>query len=353
MGTRFQQNEAERIATLHQYGILDTPPDGAFDHITALAAKLLDVPIAIVSLVDTDRIWFKSHHGLDTDTIDRAPGLCASAILGDLPYVVNDAAIDPRTLSNPLVASEFGLRFYAGIPLQTRDDHNLGTLCCIDFAPREVSTEDIDALRKLATLVMDQMELRLAARRVHALNQDLRQAHEALRIQALHDPLTGLWNRRAILDHLNRTLALSRREQKPVTVLMLDLDRFKSINDNFGHPVGDQVLIEAGRRLKAVCRSSDAVGRLGGEEFLVVLYPSDADRGQPAAERFRQAIGALPFILPADTPVPRLDVTVSIGTCSSVVTTDADKLVKLADDALLAAKTNGRNRIVSHTPPQD
>ncbi len=116
---------------MKKYDILDTPPDGSFDRITKLAAKLLDVPIAIVTLVDTDRIWFKSRYGLDVQQIGRDPGLCASAILSDDFYEVNNALIDPRTLSNPLVASEFGLRFYAAVPLKVRDGHNLGTLCVI------------------------------------------------------------------------------------------------------------------------------------------------------------------------------------------------------------------------------
>ena len=108
--------EQERIAALHRYKILDTPPDGVFDNITALAAKLLKAPIAIISLVDTDRIWFKSHHGLEMSQIDRVPGLCASAILNAEAYTLLDASIDPRSLANPLVAGEFGLRFYAAIP---------------------------------------------------------------------------------------------------------------------------------------------------------------------------------------------------------------------------------------------
>jgi hypothetical protein len=105
---------------------------GAFDRIAAVAAEIFGVPIAIVSVVDTDRIWFKAHHGLDVSEIGREPGLCASAITGMEPWIVNDAVTDPRTLANPLVAGEFGLRFYAGAPLTTHDGFNLGTLCVID-----------------------------------------------------------------------------------------------------------------------------------------------------------------------------------------------------------------------------
>lgn len=114
------EEEAERIKTLKKYQILDTPPDGSFDRITELAAKLLHVPIAIITLVDTDRIWFKSRYGINLNQIERDPGLCSSAILSDDLYIVEDAVRDPRTLANPLVAGEFGLQFYAAVPIKVR-----------------------------------------------------------------------------------------------------------------------------------------------------------------------------------------------------------------------------------------
>ena len=158
-------DEAKRMAAVRRYNILDTPPDGAFDRITALAARRFGVPIAIVSIVDEDRIWFKSHHGLSVEQIDREPGLCASAILGSDPYLLADASVDPRSLANPLVAGDFGLRFYAGVPLTTSDGHNLGTLCVIDKEPRPIDDEQIEDLKDLAAVVMDQIEMQLSAQR--------------------------------------------------------------------------------------------------------------------------------------------------------------------------------------------
>jgi GAF domain-containing protein len=139
------------------------------------------MPIAIVTIVDHDRIWFKSAEGLDgVEQIGRDPGLCASAILSDEAWVIEDAKVDPRTLANPLVAGEFGLRFYAGSPLRTSDGHNLGTLCVIDKEPRELTEEQIRMLDDLAALVVDELELRLAARQqAHystELNDDVVQA---------------------------------------------------------------------------------------------------------------------------------------------------------------------------------
>ncbi|WP_293884225.1 histidine kinase dimerization/phosphoacceptor domain -containing protein [Sphingomonas sp.] len=157
-------DEAGRIRAVRRYDILDSPPDGAFDRITALAARRFGVPIAIISVVDEDRIWFKSHHGLPVNQIDREPGLCASAILGGVPYLIEDARIDPRSLANPLVAGDFGLRFYAAVPLTTSDGYNLGTLCIIDKEPRSFGQEQIEDLEDLATIVMDQLELGLSSR---------------------------------------------------------------------------------------------------------------------------------------------------------------------------------------------
>lgn len=158
------ENETQRMAAVRRYDILDTPPDGAFDRVTAIAARRFDVPIAIISIVDHDRIWFKSHHGLPVEQIDREPGLCASAILSPDPHILADASVDPRSLANPLVAGDFGLRFYAGVPLTTSDGSNLGTLCVIDKTPRPVDDDQIEDLKDLASVVMDQMELRLSAR---------------------------------------------------------------------------------------------------------------------------------------------------------------------------------------------
>ncbi len=158
-------NEAQRMAAVKRFEILDTPADGAFDRVTAMAARRFSVPISIISIVDHDRIWFKSHHGLDVQQIGRDPGLCASAILRDDPHILVDAAKDVRSLANPLVAGAFGLRFYAGVPLKTSDGFNLGTLCVIDKEPRPITQDQIEDLKDLASLVMDQLEFRLSALR--------------------------------------------------------------------------------------------------------------------------------------------------------------------------------------------
>ncbi|MET1035863.1 MAG: GAF domain-containing serine/threonine-protein kinase [Arthrobacter sp.] len=157
--------EEGRLEAVRRQAILDTPEDGAFDRITALAARIFAVPVAIISVVDTDRIWFKSRVGTDVRQIGRDPGLCASAILQRDAWIVNDASTDPRTLTNPLVAGEFGLKFYAGVPLQTSDGYNLGTLCVLDTEARDFGPRDVATLEDLAAIVMNDLEMRLHSRR--------------------------------------------------------------------------------------------------------------------------------------------------------------------------------------------
>ena len=184
--------EARRLAAVRRYDILDTPPDGSFDRITAIAARLFSVPISIISLVDHDRIWFKSHHGLEVTQIDRAPGLCASAVLQLDPWILTDAQADPRSLTNPLVAGEFGLRFYAGAPLRTHDGYNLGTLCVIDQEPRAINDQQIATLKDLAAVVMDEMELRLSSKKTVAELQKTIAEKELMAKEIEHRVMNGL-----------------------------------------------------------------------------------------------------------------------------------------------------------------
>lgn len=167
--------ELARLAALRRYDILDSPPDGAFDRVCALAARIFEVPIATVSVVDEDRIWFKARQGLDVVQIPRELGLCASAILHDAPYVVAHAATDPRTAGHSLVSGELGVRFYAAVPFTTSDGHRLGTLNVIDTQPRDVTEQEIRTLRDLAAIVTDELELRLAAMRQVQHERETRQ----------------------------------------------------------------------------------------------------------------------------------------------------------------------------------
>ncbi|MDQ6766808.1 MAG: SpoIIE family protein phosphatase [Candidatus Eremiobacteraeota bacterium] len=177
-------DELGRLAAVRRYDVLDTPPDGSFDRITKIAASIFGVPIALVTVVDEDRIWFKSRYGLDgVQEIPRDPGLCASAICQAEPYVIEQARADPRSLANPLVAGEFGLQFYAAAPLRTHDGYNLGTLCIIDRQPRQISPDKLAILETLAGVVVDELELRLRALRAIAAERQLQRAASAQAVE--------------------------------------------------------------------------------------------------------------------------------------------------------------------------
>lgn len=162
---RSSADEEARLAALHRYDLLDTPPEGAFDRITALAARALDLPVSTVSIVDRDRIWFKSHHGLDADQIGRDPGLCATVVQTGASVVVPDARADPTTRDNPLIAGELALQAYAGVPLTSVDGYTLGSLSVAGYRPRAFTDDQLDILERLGRMITHELEMRLATRR--------------------------------------------------------------------------------------------------------------------------------------------------------------------------------------------
>jgi serine/threonine protein kinase len=170
--------EEARLEAATGFGILDTNPDAIIDRVTTMAARLFSAPVSIVSIADENRIWFKSHHGIEAGQIDPAIGLFGSDMLTDSALVVEDARADPRTADNELVTGSFGLRFYVGVPLRSSnggsgdggssDGRNLGTLCVIGYQPRKVTDEEIANLRDLAAIVIAQFELRRDSLRITA-----------------------------------------------------------------------------------------------------------------------------------------------------------------------------------------
>ncbi|HEY3706089.1 MAG TPA: sensor domain-containing diguanylate cyclase [Terracidiphilus sp.] len=343
-------DEQARLQDLRSLAILDTPQEAAYDDLAQLAAFVCQVPLAFISLVDEDRQWFKARVGLGAAETPRSVSFCAHAILDDKVFVVPDAREDDRFSTNPLVTGDPGIRFYAGMPITGPGGHNLGTLCVIDRQPRELSDEDAVALRVLARqvaslfLIRKQVqELEEAARRHTQTEIRLRESQDRLRKMVRTDALTGLGNRRLFEERLRKEWKLAQRLHIPLSLLMIDVDHFKAINDQHGHATGDEVLSRIGRALDRTIRGSDTCARYGGEEFAILLPATGLAEAAGLAEGLRRTV--------ADTPCAGLSVTISIGVaCEQPSREDKEspRLIERADAALYAAKTAGRNRVESN-----
>jgi diguanylate cyclase (GGDEF)-like protein len=259
-------NEAERLAALHALEILDTPAEERFDRITRLARRLFKVPIALISLIDADRQWFKSASGYAGAQTPRSTSFCGHTILKEESLVVEDALADERFHNSPWVAGEPHVRFYAGYPLTVPGGLSLGSLCLVDHQPRAFSEEDRVSLRDLA---------RLAAQELAAFEL------------ATTDELTGCCNRRAFKSMARHQLEICRRMDKDARLASFDLSDFRRIHDSYGQAEGDRALLEFVGVLRDSIRDIDLIGRVGGNEFAALLIGKDAD----IIQRVRRELG--------------------------------------------------------------
>lgn len=575
-------NEQERLAALRSYGILDSNPEPSLQAIAELASQICNTPIAAISFVDEDRVWFKAVVGIALDEIPRDQSFCGYTILQDGPLVVNDALADDRFSKSPLVQVVNGIRFYAGIPLITTDGYQLGSLCVLDLVPRELNEKQFEAIKTLSSCVLNYLDLHSSNKRVSKYVDDLQIAatvfntaseaimvtdaenrivtvnpafvattgysvedvkglnpkilssgrqekafyqnmwhqldehghwsgelwnrtksgveyaqdlsinviyyddatkhmhvgifkditdrkhleeklqqliveqktmldndligisrvkdrhlawvnkaiqrifgyeaeellgkstrilyaddeswerlgaeaypllltHGVYRTQlemlrrdgarrwidisgvllsdtggeslwvwaditdfkqqesqaAYHDVLTGLPNRKLVIDHLKRGIAHAIRTKRNLVVCYLDLDGFKPINDQYGHEAGDKILVEIALRMQKSIRSNDMVGRFGGDEFVVIL--SDIE----FVDEYRLVLHRL--IEQVNLPIPlsdALSVNVGLSIGISLFPNDANEpesLIRNADQAMYQAKKSGRNRICFFT----
>lgn len=262
------KDEEARLATLRSLNILDTQSEERFDRLTRIAKRMFNVPIALVSLVDENRQWFKSSVGLNVDETPRNISFCGHTILDDKVFIIHNAADDPRFIDNPLVLSEPNIHFYAGCPLVV-NGYKLGTLCIIDKVSRNFDKEDIEALEDLASMA----EQELAAVEL-----------------ATKDELTGILNRRGFITLSQHILNLCIRQSHSIVLVFFDLDKFKLINDKFGHIEGDVALIAFSELMNSTLRESDLFARLGGDEFVTLHSSTSKEQTEIIIERFNNSL---------------------------------------------------------------
>jgi len=347
------KDEAERLAALQQYRILDTPPEEAFDDLVEIATTICGTQMGAVTLIDRDRQWFKARKGLDATETPREFAFCAHAILEpEQLLTVENTTDDARFQGNPYVTGAPHIRFYAGAPLLGAEGQALGTLCVFDDAPAQLSDEQAKALRALSRQASHLMELRRVAQALDRqlrerdwYEQQLAQYSESLETlnadlaeQTRTDVLTGLPNRRAFAAALASELARSAAAGEPLSVAVIDIDHFKTINDLHGHDQGDEVLVALAALLRAHIAGRGMIARLGGEEFVMLLPGAALDQARLQCEFLRQEIAVLPINLP---------VTVSIGVAQLRADESGEHGIKRADQALYEAKRGGRDRVAA------
>lgn len=262
-------DEDERLSTLNSLGLLDSPADERFDRFTRIAEYLFDVPIALISLVDYDRQWFKSCRGLSASETPRDISFCGHAINETEPFVIEDTLADPRFADNPLVTAEPKIRFYAGYPLRAPNGKKLGTLCIISDRPRTFTGLARGLLVDLGMLL--EME-------IHLLHSDT------------VDLLTGLYNEYGFRNTVERSLIQCQKLQRPLGMIYLDMDNFETLNAQHGHSLGDKALLEFSELVAQAFYGASSMARLENDTFAVLIDSSMLDKIHQPMQRLVESV---------------------------------------------------------------
>lgn len=342
-----------RVAALRALRVLDAGPDRSLEDIVALAALVCGTPIAVITLIDAQRQQYLAATGIARAETPRDEAFCNHAIVSpDEVLVVEDTAGDERFALLPAVVGEPHVRAYAGAPLVTSTGAALGTVCVLDARSRSFTVEQRQALRTLSRLAVAHIELREALgelegevleqgahlEQLQQYQRELEEARSTAALQSQTDELTGLGNRRGLRSWLAEEVERARRYGTECSVLMIDIDQFKAVNDEHGHLVGDEVVRAVAERVRADLRPLDYVARFGGDEFIAVLPTTGAVGARILAERLRRNIAAAVW--------PYGDITLSIGVAALTDSMETVRdLIAAADAALYVSKREGRNRV--------
>lgn len=259
------------------------------------------------------------------------------------PRVVIDTLEDRLLATHRLVLGAPHIRFFASYPICNAERIAVGGISLIDYVPRVFDESDRCLLADLAHLIERELDLRLMS----VAQMDLQKKNRNLRRKSLIDPLLGTWNRGAIMRILTIEAIRCDKLGVPLSLIVADLDFFKKINDTYGHPAGDAVLVRVASRLRSCIRSQEALGRYGGEEFLIVLPGSSHTTAMAVGERMRQAIAAQPETI-SDAAI-RLTISAGVASTELFQAATTEELISRADAALYAAKDAGRNCVFPAT----
>jgi len=328
-----------KLAGMHIVDVFYTPLEERFERITRLARRALNVPVAAITCLSAEKQWFKSVAGWAVTELPVSHSLCPLTMEENRICVINDTSVDSRVMHHPLVAKKPNFRFYAGYPLQESSGLAVGTLCVFDTKPREFSEEQLCTLHDLGEIARHE----LLSNQLSDAQSELIAKLGAARREALFDSLTRVWNRRGAAALLRSSLSKAQERDTDISVCLLDVDNFKAINDQLGHPGGDQVLRKLAAMLVSSVRTDDIVCRYGGDEFLLILPETSADDATRIAERARRTVAESPI----QTRDGSLTASVSIGLAARHRGMDVsvESLLEQIDQALHACKREGRNQI--------
>ena len=316
------QAELSRLAALHTLGVLDQPRNYQLDVLARLAAYVCGTPTAVVNLIDEDWQVSAAAYGYEPAKVSRLDSMCATSIQSvDVSYTA-DATTDDRWSDNPFVSGHHGrIRLYAAAPLILPSGQVIGTVCAFSGQRQELTRVQLERLRDVADQVVLVLQLHDDADRL---------GHAATR-----DHLTGLPNRALFSEALAMALAKQERAGTTAAVIFLDLDRFKAVNDTYGHAVGDEMLRAVAQRLLETVRATDLVARLSGDELVILTESADgADDGSvPLLARLREA-----FTAPFELSCGPLLASASVGYASAAPGDTPATLIARADAAMYEAK---------------
>ena len=310
-----------RLKAIERSELLGEMSLPALERVSRLITHVTGAPLALVNVVDDRQqtsvtgVSALAHFRTDR-VVPLTNSFCQHVVTAGAPLVVTDSRDDPRLTGN-LAVTEDHVIAYLGVPLYAPSGHVLGALCAIDERPREWTEADRRAMDDLGAVIAGELALRESGRRVDELVAEL--AREARR-----DPLTGLGNRRLWEEQAAVELSRARRDRLPLSVVLLDLDGFKAVNDAHGHAAGDEMLRAVARGLSPVVRLPDLLVRIGGDEFAVLLPNAGEDHARTVGERL---VAALPD-----------GVSASFGVAQWMAPESVDALVARADDRLYAHK---------------